>query len=514
MKDKMLIESRTRRATKNISYALLNQMMNVILAFVLRTVFIQSFGVTYLGLNSIFSDILGLLSMADLGLGTAMVYSYYKPLADTDYRKLAALTSFYKKIYSAIAIIVAIIGILITPFVPLLINTTEEIPHIYIYYWIALSKVVVSYLCVSRLAILTADQKGYKQSKVNMYLNVMKTVLQIVIILAFKNYILYLLLGTVFYFANNIIVSNIARREYPFINEKVEISDSDKREIANNVFSSFTYKVSNVLLDATDNILISVIVGTIMVGYYSNYLMVESKLVMMYTLVFSSLTASIGNLMVNGKDEQKYRVFKGEQSICYITSMVLIPCYVLLINDFIKVWLGEEFLIDNLSIAAIGINLFLICVNQPVLNYREATGLYKKAKTMMLMCAILNIVLSILLGKMMGLSGILFASAISRVLTIVWYEPHILYKQYFSASIREYFGKFFLYSCIISVLIGIGFFINDKIGIEIMTWGGLLAKAFVVGSIVALIVLLLFWNNKDVRYTFMKVKASLTAENK
>ena len=315
---------RTHKAITNIFYNILNQMVMLFLSFISRSVFIWGFGIEYLGINGLFADILNLLSLADLGFNTAMTYSFYKPLAEKDYEKIAGLVNFYKKVYYLIALGIAIIGIALIPFLPRLINVEYEIPHLTIYYLLSLSTVVASYLCIYKTTILMADQKGYLVTKVAIYTNFIKTILQIISIIVWKNYIIFLSVGTIITIGNNVYASRIADKTYQFINKKSTISNYEKKHIFNNLGSVFLYKVSAMLLNATDNILISILISTAMVGYYSNYLLLQTKIVAIISLVFTSMTASIGNLIVTENSEKRFKVFKCEQSIS--CSVLYITC--------------------------------------------------------------------------------------------------------------------------------------------------------------------------------------------
>ncbi len=457
-----MADNRTDKAIKNVAYNFINQILTLILSFVSRSVFIWGLGVEYLGINGLFGEVLSLLSMADLGFGTAMTYSFYKPLAEKDYEKIAALTSFYKRVYTVIATTVGILGVLLIPFLPYLINLEKDVPNLTLYYLLSLGSVVFSYLCIYKTSILSADQKNYKVVKITMFVNIGRSVLQIVSIILWHNYIVYLVLGCVSVLVNNIIASLVASKEYPFINEKKQLDKQEKKGIFGNIFSIFVYKLSGTLLNATDNIIISVVVGTAMVGYYSNYLLLQTKISALYVLLFSSITAGIGNLIATEKEEKRYEIFKCEQSLSFIVCGVLIPCFVLLINDFIGVWLGLEFILDDLTVIAMGLNMYLGCVLQPLWSYREATGLYRKTKWMMLICAVINIILSIVGGLLIGLAGIIFASAISRLVTYIWYEPMMLFKEYFGHSARNYYfqllGNFLIVVAVVVALSIIPFF--------------------------------------------------------
>lgn len=261
------------------------------------------------------------------------------------------------------------------------------------------STVVASYLCIYKTTILMADQKGYLVTKVAIYTNFIKTILQIISIIVWKNYIIFLSVGTIITIGNNVYASRIADKTYQFINKKSTISNYEKKHIFNNLGSVFLYKVSAMLLNATDNILISILISTAMVGYYSNYLLLQTKIVAIISLVFTSMTASIGNLIVTENSEKRFKVFKCEQSIsCFICGIV-VPCYILLADDFIRIWLGSEYQLGFAMSCAVGLNMYLSCVMQPLWSYREATGLYRKTKWIMVICAMINIGLSIILGK-------------------------------------------------------------------------------------------------------------------
>lgn len=171
---------RTQKAITNIFYNIMNQIIMLFLSFISRSIFIWGFGIEYLGINGLFADILNLLSLADLGFNTAMAYSFYKPLAEKDYEKIAGLVGFYKKVYYLIALGITIIGLALIPFLPVLINVEYEVQYLTIYYLLSLSTVVASYLCIYKTTILSADQKGYLVTKVSIYTNFVKTILQII----------------------------------------------------------------------------------------------------------------------------------------------------------------------------------------------------------------------------------------------------------------------------------------------------------------------------------------------
>jgi O-antigen/teichoic acid export membrane protein len=496
--------SRTKKSIKNMSLGFLNQVTTLVLSFISRTIFIKILGVELLGINGLFTDVLSLLSMADLGFNTAMVYSFYKPIADNDTKKISALINFYRKIYNVIAITIAVIGISILPFLNFIVNTEKEIPLLKVYYLFGLASVVISYLFVYKTSIINADQKNYIVTRITIVVNFVKTIIQIMSLLIFENYIIYLVVNLISNFFNNYIASKKAIELYPYINENNKLNLEDKKGIFNNIKSIFVYKVSSLLLTATDNTLISIIVGTIVVGYYSNYLMITNKVIAIIQIIFSALTASIGNLVIKEKSEKRYEIFKATQSISFIICGIIVTSFTLLINDFIGIWLGKEFTFNYVVVLAISFNMYLSCVLQPLWTYREATGLYIKTKYIMIIAALVNLIVSIILGKLLGIGGILLASAIARLSTYFWYEPLLLFKEYFEKPVKEYYIPIGINIIIMSIVIVA---LNEVFtSFMITSWGFLILKTIVCGFTTSVIFLFIYSQSDGFKIILNKIK--------
>jgi O-antigen/teichoic acid export membrane protein len=486
------------------------QLVTLILSFVSRSVFIDVLGAEYLGMNGIFSDVLRLLSMADLGFSLAMSYSFYKPLAENDHDKIASLIAFYKKVYNIIAISVTAIGLLLIPFLRFIIKTEQEIPNLEIYYLFALAGVVMSYLFVYKTTLLTADQKNYKVVKVRTAANLIKTVLEVTTLLLFRNYILYLAIDLVVGFLNNYYATHIAVKEFPYIantkNAK-RLSKDEQKSIFKGLGSVFLYKLSTILYNFTDNILISMITGTIMVGYYSNYSLLSTKLLLAEQIVFSAMTASVGNLIVKEKEEKRLQVFNTMQSVSYIFCGIITTVFALMSSDVILVWLGPEFKLPLLVVIAVSINTYFSCVLQPLWIFRDATGIYRKTKYVMFAGAVLNIILSIILGLKIGLAGIIFASAISKICTYFWYEPKLLFKEYFGKSARDYFfGLLINFALIVALSCGIYYYSRS---IQPSNWLELILKGSVIGIITTIVFLVAYSRTDGAKDIVLRAKRML-----
>lgn len=440
-------ESRAKKSLRNSAAGLMNTFLSVVFNFVKRTVFVYVLGAEYLGINGLFSNILTFLTLADLGLTTAMAYSYYKPLAEDDKGKIAALNRYYGRLYNIIAAAIALLGLLLIPFLKFIVNTENPVSDLEFYgsYLLLLSQTVVTYLFVYKGTLITADQREYIVTRIRTLTSLLCIVFEIIILLLTKKYLLYLSVALIFNVVNNLTISHYANKLFPYIKQNAEKLDkAEAKDIFSNIKSVFIYRLSGVLINSTDNLLISKIIGTVYVGYYSNYLIVINNLTTLVNICFRSLTASLGNVLVTQTKEKQREIFNTMQVASAWFSTVLVSSVYLVINDFICAWLGQDYMLDSLTVFAILMNFYLLCVLQPIWIFREASGLYMQIKYIMLITALVNIVLSIALGMWIGLAGILLASAISKLVTYMWYEPIVLFRKYFSEKPWSFFKKLLL----------------------------------------------------------------------
>lgn len=501
-------DSRVINSIRNIGYRLSSQVITILLKFVERSIFIYVLGVEYLGINGLFSQILQVLSMADLGFGTAMVYSMYKPLAEKDETKLAQLVQFYKKVYTVIAASITILGIALVPFLQYIVNLKSDIPYLRVYYLLYLANTVASYLVVYKTCILTADQKNYLVSKYNMIFRLIMTVVGTLFLWITKQFIVYLSIQVFITYVNNFTVSKIAEKRYPYILNKTEkLSKKESKAIFENIKSVFIYKFATTLVGSVDNTLISIIVGTIYVGYYSNYSMVIGNISLIVNMIFSSVTASLGNLIVEGNENKNYSVYKTMQFVSFVFSTIVIAGTYLLINDFITIWLGSAYCLDNLVVVAMVLNLYFSIILMPIWSYREATGMYMQTKYVMVATAVVNLAVSLILGRYIGMAGILFASSIARITTYFWYEPKLLFAQYFKKKSLSYYCNVLINIVITVIVVKITVIIFGEI--SVVSWLGFAQKFIFAVAFISLITIVMYSWNEEMRKVIGIIKTIL-----
>lgn len=475
-------KSRTEQTKKNVFYGFVYKFAMLFLSFFSRKLFLQYIGVEFLGINSLFSNVLNILCLADLGMGVALTYSLYEPLSKDDHAKISALITYYRKIYLLIAGAIFTLGLCLVPFLGKIVRTDRTIDGLHIYYVLFLLKTSVSYLFVNKTTLLIADQRNYLNNLVSMITSVVQLAAQLAVIVFLQNYYVFIAVEIVGTMANNFIRSMLADRMYPYLSSGVSLPEQDRKALRQNIGSVFTYKISGVLINSTDNILISTIVGTVALGYYTNYNTVISRLTPFITILFSSITASVGNLIASGDEKKRYEVFQVSTMVSNYLGILISVGFLTLAQDFIALWLGKEYIMDYAIVVSITANFFYSCVAQPIWTYREASGLYMKIKYIMLFTAIMNIILSIIGGKLFGIAGIVAATFVSKLLLCFWYEPNLLYKDYFHKKPTAFYVMCMkqlalLVACVAAGRIFTGMFTSLNWGIWLLK--GVCVSAFV-----------------------------------
>ncbi|MGU8276704.1 lipopolysaccharide biosynthesis protein [Clostridium perfringens] len=449
----MKAQSRIENSIKNISIGLGGQVLSLLLSFINRTIFINTLGEQYLGINGLFSSILSVLSLAELGIGSAIIYNMYKPLADNDNKKIQMLINLYRNLYHIIGIVVGILGMLLIPFLDFVIKGNIDIPNLKIIYILFLSNSVLSYFFAYKRSILIADQKNYLINIYQYLFNIIQIIIQVVILKLTNNFIFYLLIQCISGLLLNIYISKQANKLYPFIRKRNSISleKNEKIKIFKNVYAMFMYKINGVILNSTDNIVISMFIGISYVGLYSNYLLIVNSVIMILDIIFSSLTSSIGNLNAIESKAKKYEVFNTINFIAFWIYGFSSICLYCLLNPFIEVWLGKGYLLDNFTVLIIILNFYTSGMQYATCAYRDTTGLFWNGRYLPILASILNIFFSIFLAPKLGIAGVILGTILSRVFTYFWFDPKIIYKNIFNTPVKIYFLKYSFYTFIVII---------------------------------------------------------------
>lgn len=447
-------ESRTYNSIRNIMTGFVGQGISMIVSFVNRIVFVRVLSEAYLGVNGLFTNVLSVLSLAELGISSAITFALYKPLASKDNSKLASLMNFYAKSYRTIGMIVGISGLILMPFLKYIIadpgNITE---NLYVIYLLFLFNSTITYFYSYKSSLIIADQKNYLVSMISYSTLMIQTILQIAILVFTKNYYLYLICQTVSNLVTNILISRKADKEYPFLEEKnpEKLSKEDKKSLFVNIKALMIVKLSGVLVNSTDNIIITATkgLGLVTSGLASNYILLTSILSSILSQLFNGVTASVGNYNALESDDNKYKMFNIINVLNFWFYGWCTISFIVLGSDIVQLLFGSEYLLTKDIVIIMAVNFYTVGMQNAVWTYKNTMGLYNYGKYMVLCTGILNIVFSLVFVRFMGLFGIYLATFVSRLFTNLWYDPYAVFKHGLNQSFSKYLKKYVYYFIII-----------------------------------------------------------------
>lgn len=441
--------SRTSNITRNVSVTFITQILLLIFAFANRTIFIKLLGEEYLGLDGLFTSILTIFSLAELGIGNALIFSLYRPLADNDYYRCQQYLNLYDKAYRFIILSILLVGVAIIPFINKIVNANLDKlgVNIYIVYLLFLFNTVSSYFLAHRQAVLLINQR---QSTISLYQTITKLIvyiLECVVLLIYSNFYIFLIIRVAGNFITALLISIKAKKTYPYLcvsnNEK--LPQGEIIRIKKDVYALFIRRVGSVVLTATDNIVINSYISLGMVGVYSNYVLIVTAVQTITTQIMSSMTASIGNYVATNKVADTEKVFNTYTFLSFLIYGFCSICLIVLTNRFIYLLWGSQYLLSRWALYFIVLNFYFYGFQAAINVFRDTTGLFIQGKYRSIYSSLVNIIASVLLVKPFGVIGVVLGTVISRVLISVWYDPHILYKYFFKIKSARFFKSFIFY---------------------------------------------------------------------
>jgi len=499
-------KSRTKNAIRNIKSGLVVQLVNKIMAFIVRTIFIKMLNSEYLGVNGLFTNVLNILSFAELGIGTAIIFNMYKPVAESDKEKIKSLMALYKKAYNIIGIVVFLLGLCVIPFMDYIVKDIPRIQENIIFiYLLFLFNTASSYFFTYKKSIISAHQQENIINNIDSIFYIVKSIIEILFLVLTKNFIVYLLIQILGTLIENIVLAIKANKLYPYLKEK-NIKKLDKNEskgIFENVKSLFVYKIGSVILNSTDNILISALVNVSTVGYCSNYVLIINSVKSVITTALNGITASVGNLNAVGEKEQKENIFYQLTFINYWIYSMLAIGFMVLLNPFVKIWLGNEYILPISVSIALAVSFFIEGLRTPSYVYRTTLGLFQKAKATPYIAAIINIILSIILCKSWGVTGIFVATSIAQLVSYAWIDPYLIHKYEFKTPLKKFLKRYIIYTIVFTLNILVCFGIINLVNISGIS--GLIFNFIIVLIIPNIINLSCFFRCKEYKELYSKI---------
>lgn len=448
---------RSKNAVRNIVWGILEKVMTLILPFVTTTILIKVLGAEYLGLSSLFTSMLSVLSISELGIGTAIVFSMYKPIAENDNETLCSLLNIYKKIYHLIGTIILVVGIMLTPFLPYLIKGSHPSDiNIYLLYFIYLLNTVISYfLYAYKAALFSAYQRNDLASKIGALISFVSNMLKIFALLTIRSYYAYVVIIPLATICTNILNAILARRVFPEIIPRGKICNELKNGLKKRIIGLLSFKIYGVVFASLDTIVISAFLGLTPLAIYNNYYYIQTSIVGFLAILTTSITAGVGNKMVTNSKEDNYRDFK---NFTFVNGWICSWCAVCLFclyQHFMQLWVGEELLFSFDTMVLMVMYFLLPRITTMTYTYREAAGLWWEDRFRPLVSAVMNLITNLIFVQLIGINGVIISTLVCTVFINIPWGSLILFKNYFKCSPMHYFTRIIFYVSVTFVVGGI-----------------------------------------------------------
>lgn len=505
----MNAKSRTENSINNIIFGFLYRIVLIIFPFIIKTILIKKMGIEYLGLNNLFASILQVLSLSELGIGSAMVFAMYKPIANNDSNKIEELLNLYKSLYRKIGIIILVLGVLISPFLDKLIN--GSIPsdiNIYLLYFIYLFNTIISYFLFSyKKSLLEASQQNSVESKINTIISIITYLIQVFVLILWKNYYIYVLFLPISTVALNIVRSIIVDRKFPEYSCKGEIEKNEKKRILKKVYSLIGHRIGTIIITSADNIVISTFIGLEMVAIYGNYYYIVSSLISLFTIFYTSIMASVGNsIITTSKESNKTNFLKFNFMNNWIVGWSTI-CIVCLIQSFMQIWVGEKLLLDFSIVILMGIYYYSWLFRKIGLTYKDAAGLWNEDFWKPYIGSIFNIITNISLVIIIGLPGVLISTIIVMLFIYFPWETNVIYRNIFVYGKKYYYIKMFKYALVTIAAGFVTYFLCDLFDGNLYI--DFIIKIFICLIIPNVIFLLCYFRDKEFKSSLLFIRKGI-----
>lgn len=503
---------RVKSATRNIKFGYIGQIATALVSFILRKLFILYLDETLLGVNSLYGNVLSILNMAELGIGTALNFSLYGPVARGEKEKIKSYMQLYRKAYYIIAMVVAAIGLMLTPFLELLVKNPGNITttELYTYYFIFLFNTVSSYFVAYKYSLVNAEQKNYIQTNVITITKIITVSIQMLVIVITKNFFFFLITDAVIQLIQKIFVSRFLDNMYPYLREKnvQKLSKDESDAVWTKTKALVFHKVGDVARLQTDALIISSLIEVAMAGVVDNYNMVISTVSNFVNIIFNSVISSFGNLIATESKEKQFdmfRVYRFFASWIYGFSCV---GFMILLTPLVRIWLGDSWILAPAAVYCILTDYYFKGDRIVLSNYKTAAGVFEPDKYLALIQGAVNLVLSIwLVQTPLGITGVYIGTIVSGLIANVT-KPVIIYRTCFDRSAKSYFIDTCKYLASLTFVLVVCQFISTRI-LANLNIGTFLLMAIIITVIFNGVYLLLYGRTKEFKYLFGKVKEKL-----
>lgn len=478
-------------------YAIINTLVNagaylitLIPVFWVRKAIIATLGEEFLGLTSLFQNLIGFLSLAELGVGAAVMFALYKPIAEKNYSTTNAYLSYFQNAYVKISSVIAVVGIALMLFFPQIIKTTIPRQTVFLAFLIFLQSTLLSYWFSSRITLFMVSQKGYVVSGLASGFRLVTLAVQIGTLYLFKNLFIFLIIQVVFDAIYLIVINYLAAKHFPWIGQPHQaLTQKEKKGLYTNTAAVFCHKMGSFVILGSDSIIISVFISLAAVGRYSNYNILFSTATNIVEKMFDGVAAGIGNILATEENQYSYIAHKRLMFMNFVIVSFLSILLGCVSRTFVTLWVGREFCLDSTVVWLLVFNFYFRGMRSSVEKFKQGAGLYVQDWWSPVCEAILNLGLALLFVRRWGIAGVLFATAMSNILVVFWVKPYIVYRDIFKQPLRKYFiayARYFIYG---SITLGICYGIENTI----LPNASIVVSLFRGIGVICLVVPVIYW---------------------
>ncbi|TPV33372.1 sugar transporter [Paucihalobacter ruber] len=439
--------SRVNHALKNMKFSMSFYLLFLILQFVSRKLFLDNLGDEFMGLSGTLRSFLGFLNLAELGIGAAVGYSLYRPIFNKEHGRINELIGLFGHLYKKIGLFILTAGIILSFFFPLIFDSLgASLWVVYYTYYTFLFGMCLNFFFNYHVILLQADQKDYVITSTSQSINLLKILLQCIVVYCFQSIYGWITLELVFYLTNSYFLRSKVKHIYPWLNINQRTNKSILKtnpEIIKKVKQISVHKLGAFVTGGTDQILIFIFISVESVAFFGNYEMVFSRLLQLVNTTFSGTAAGIGNLVAENNKKNITKVFWEMMSLrFYIGGIAVIVLY-FITEPFIIVWLGDKYLLSKYVLLLFLINMFIMQIRIPVDHFKDAYGLFQDVWAPVVQ-SLINLTMSMILLHYFDLAGILMGTTIAFSLVILIWRPYYLFKYGFNIKLWYYWKHFFV----------------------------------------------------------------------
>lgn len=480
---------------RNVIFGFVARIVQTLFPFIIRKFIVKQLGIEYIGINGLFGSIFSILTLAELGVGGALTYMLYKPIAENDQKMINGILNLYRKCYMVIGGIVLTLGLLIIPFLPFLVKDgyPSEI-NIYVIYIINLFGVVVSYwIYAYEVSLISAYQREDVLLKINLIMFTIQSIVQILVLVVYSNYYMYIIVAPIISIVANLLVGYFGKKMFQNCQPIGMVSTEVIAEIKEKVKGILFHKIAGITFESIDGIVISAYIGLVASGIYNNYWSLLLSLSAIFSMFANAIRASLANLLIKKDVNDNYNIFLIVDVFFSLLLGWVVICLVCAFQPFVNMWLGPKNMLENSVVFLIILSFYVSKISYTVNLYKSATGLWSEDKYRPVVMSLLNIILSVILVKYMGVAGTIFATMIVVIFVSIPWETKVLFTWYFKSGMLKYYIQKFINTFIIFITGILAYYLCSFIH-----EGGILEVILklCIGSSVYAVIVLLFYIKK------------------